>query len=140
MAIYHMGWDVPSTHIAALETQMASMPGNWFVIDAQPFEGKYCLRMEVEPPKGDKPGKWAIANVTLDIDGILEANTQMLNDSQGQKWGDGKIFARIPLGLRHGKNMLRGLGDAADVGDMKYVKKVLNDGEFRKFRTFEGKL
>jgi hypothetical protein len=64
---------------------------------------------------------------------IFEDNQRELNDSAGKRWGDGKIAARIPLGFYFDK-----LAPAKRAGDERYIKKILNDSDYRKFRTFGG--
>lgn len=68
-------------------------------------------------------------------DGLTEQNKQLFNDSAGQRWGDGRRVASIPLA-----KFWRDLMPAQEQGDQKYIKKWLNDSEHRGFRTFAGKV
>ena len=64
-----------------------------------------------------------------------EANRERLNDSAGQRWGDGKVVARIPLPVFYDTIL-----PAQKAGDEKWIKKFLNNSDNRKFRTFGGDL
>ena len=66
---------------------------------------------------------------------LLAQNKALYNDSQGKRWGDGKVVASIPLPIYESL-----LGEAAANKDRKFIRKFLNDPDNRKFRTFEGKL
>jgi hypothetical protein len=66
---------------------------------------------------------------------ILDDNHEALNNSAGQRWGDGKIVASIPLPEYFEKFV-----PARQAGDEKYIKKLLNDSDFSKFRRFGGKV
>lgn len=69
------------------------------------------------------------------VDPILEANQARLNESQGKRWGDGQIVASIPLDFYYDR-----IAPAKKAGDEAYVKRILNDGDFSKFRTFGGRV
>jgi hypothetical protein len=64
---------------------------------------------------------------------IIDWNRTLANASAGQRWGDGKIFASVPLEVAQ-----KHLGKAIADGDMDYVKKWLNDPDHRAFRRFDG--
>lgn len=134
MAVHCGVFFVPPAHLTALEDYMRGKPGDWKVIYSAPSVGKYTLQGDIDEKRA------AIVNITLDIEPILDENAEFYNNANGQRWGDGRRVASVPLGLRFGENELRGLGEAQNAGDEKYVRKVLNDPDFRKFRTFPGKL
>lgn len=69
------------------------------------------------------------------VENIVKDNQAFLADSQGQKFGDGKRVASIPLNIFYDQ-----LGEAAADGDDKFLSKWLNDSDNRAFRTFEGRL
>jgi hypothetical protein len=54
----------------------------------------------------------------------------------GQRFGDGRIVARIPLSILYGKE----LGEAFKVGDEPYIRKFLDDPNNAWMRTFGGRL
>ncbi len=89
---------------------------------------KVTWRAEVEP------GVYACCTQTL-VEPILEHNKQRLNDSEGKRWGDGKIVASIDLPTYYSTIL-----PAIQAGDDAWVKRWLNDEDQRKYRTFRGRL
>jgi hypothetical protein len=71
----------------------------------------------------------------MDVDDILERNTRLRNELVGERWGDGKRVASIPIHIWQ-----RELAEAQREGDEKHVRKWLNDPDHRAFRTKDGKL
>lgn len=84
----------------------------------------------------DERGQPRGAHVEQEVDPILEANALMRSMNQGRKWGDYKPAASIPLTLME----KWGMQDAFNAHDRKYISKRLNDGDFAKLRTSEGKV
>ena len=76
------------------------------------------------------------AHVEQEIDPILKQNALTRSVNQGQKWGDYKPSASIPLTLYE----KLGMGDAIKSRDRRYLSKILNDGDYSKLRTSEGKV
>lgn len=66
---------------------------------------------------------------------LLDNNAQERADMAGQRWGDGKLVARIPINLAW-KELIPALID----NDERYVAKWLNDSDHSRFRIKEGKL
>jgi hypothetical protein len=67
---------------------------------------------------------------------LLDQNARALNDSMGQRWGDGKVVASIPLNLFYAS----GVAEATRQKDKRFLSKWLNDADHAKFRTFGGKV
>jgi hypothetical protein len=69
---------------------------------------------------------------------LVESNRRAFDESQGKRFGDGRIVARIPL------NVLFGSGSeiAARLkeGDRDHLKWFLNRDEARPWRRFRGRL
>ena len=66
---------------------------------------------------------------------MLENNLdQARSHSSGARWGDGKVYARVPMNIAYSGY----LGDASKAGDKKAMAKWFNDSDNSKFRTFEG--
>ena len=84
----------------------------------------------------DKNGLMVAAHVEQEVDSILEANVEAEKETHGKRFGDYNRIASIPLTMWE----KTGLGDAVDAGDRKYLSKVLNDSDNRKFRTSRGKV
>jgi hypothetical protein len=66
---------------------------------------------------------------------LIASNQQSLNDSQGQRFGDGKIVSRIPLNVFY-----RDFAPRLKEGDEDYVKWWLNHDNNRPYRTFRGRV
>lgn len=69
------------------------------------------------------------------IPAFMEANKALYDASDGQRWGEGKVAARIPLSVLYGE-----LAEPMREGDKDYIKKFLNDFDNRGYRTFKGQL
>ncbi len=80
------------------------------------------------------PGQWAKC-VNEWVDPILEDNQRRLNDSAGQRFGDGQVVASIPMNLYFDK-----IVPAKKAGDEAYIKRLLNDSDYAKLRTFGGRI
>ena len=66
---------------------------------------------------------------------LLESNRESLNESQAQRFGDGKIVGRVPLNIFY-RDFAKRLKD----GDEDYVKWWLNNEQNRPYRTFRGRI
>ncbi len=66
---------------------------------------------------------------------LLERNRVSFNDSHGQRFGDGKVVASVPLNVFY-----RDLAPRLKVGDEDYVKWFLNHDNHRPYRTFRGRV
>jgi hypothetical protein len=71
----------------------------------------------------------------MPVDDILERNERLRNETVGERWGDGKRVASIPIHIWQ-----RELAEAQREGDDKYVNRWLNDPDHKAFRTKDGKL
>lgn len=67
------------------------------------------------------------------VTAVIEDNKHYMNESQGQRFGDGKRVASIPLNIFYDR-----LVEAQKQGDKKYIRRWLNDSDNKAFRTFEG--
>lgn len=129
------GQNVPPDDLVALRREMADKPGNWRVFSMQPDTGTYTLFTNID---GD-PDRWLGYRVQLNSEPLFDMNNEDEIASQGKRFGDGQIVARIPMHLIY-SNETKEIGKAFDQEDRAYARKVLNDGDFRKFRSFRGKL
>jgi hypothetical protein len=66
---------------------------------------------------------------------LLETNRQRLNDSQTERFGDGRIIASVPLNVFY-----RDMAPRLKEGDDDYVKWFLNHQDNRPYRTFRGRV
>lgn len=67
------------------------------------------------------------------VEQLVEENRAAFNDSEGKRWGDGKVIASIDLPTYFDK-----IVPAKQNGDDAYIKRWLNDGDNRSYRTFKG--
>lgn len=81
----------------------------------------------------DERGNLKGAHVEQEIDAILDANAEAEKASYG-KFGDYNRIASVPLTFFE----KTGIGDAIDAGDRRYLSKILNDADHKKFRTSRG--
>lgn len=72
---------------------------------------------------------------TYEADAILDANAEALAASSGQRFGDWRRVASVPLNVYYDE-----LEVAQREGDDRFVARWLNDGDHSRFRTFGGKL
>lgn len=82
----------------------------------------------------DDKGQMKGAHVEQEVDAILEANAEAEKATHGVRFGDYNRVASVPLTFLERS----GLDQAIDARDKRYVSKVLNDSDNRKFRTSRG--
>ena len=123
---------VPPDDLAALEREMSDKPGNWRVFSAHPDTGIYTLMADA----GD--GKHMIScKIQLDTEPVLDWNNEDEIESHSKRFGDGQVIARVPDHLLYA-NEAGNIGRAFAEGDMNHVRKILNDSDYRRFRSFRG--
>lgn len=66
---------------------------------------------------------------------LLAQNRERLNDSQGQRFGDGKVVASVPLNVFY-----RDFASRLREGDTDFMRWWLNNDENKPYRTFWGKV
>lgn len=66
---------------------------------------------------------------------ILEDNLKERNENYGKRWNDVQKFASIPLQFYYDH-----IVPAKRQGDEAYIKKILNDSDYSKLRTKEGRI
>lgn len=107
------------------------MPGlNWMLFDDDREIGRKVWLGY------DEKGQFKAAHVEQEVDAILDANAEAEKQSHARRFGDYQRVASIPLTFMEKS----GLGDAVDAGDRRFMSKVLNDSDHRKFRTSRGKV
>lgn len=100
----------------------------WTLFDRDPLTGREIYMML----DGDKT-HWRI---DMPIDGLADANAEAEKATHGMRFGEWNRVASVPLNVLE-KN---GLDLAIQMGDDRYVSKVLNDSDNAKFRTSRGKV
>ncbi len=111
-------------------TKPEEWDGDWRLIEYDPFTdiSEWWLY------RGD--GSFTIRKIQHNVCDILDANQAELNSQLSSRWGEGKKVASIPLVVFESL----GLDDALAAGDTAHMKRVLNDGDYAKLRTFKGNL
>lgn len=66
---------------------------------------------------------------------LLAHNRERLNDSQGQRFGDGKVVASVPLNVFY-----RDFASRLREGDTDFMRWWLNNDDNKPYRTFRGKV
>ncbi len=69
------------------------------------------------------------------VENLVKQNADAMNESTGQRFGEGKRIASIPLNIFYDQ-----LNEAQSEGDEKFVSRWLNDSDNRAFRTFGGRV
>lgn len=69
------------------------------------------------------------------VQAMLEDNQRLKNESDGTRWGDGKVVGRIPLNI-----LYRDLVPKIREGDKDHLKWWLGRSENEMFRTRRGRL
>lgn len=102
--------------------------GDWELFSYDPMTGQKVEIMDLGTHV-------AVKRTFLASDELFSQNNEKLADSLGKRWGDGQVAASIPLNLYFEK-----FAEARQNGDSKYIRKLLNDSDYSKLRTFKGKL
>lgn len=79
---------------------------------------------------------WRTQVVAEDV--LIEANRQSFNDSEGKRWGDGRMVARIPLNVLF--DPTRDIAAKLREGDRDHLGHWLDSEDARPFRTFKGRI
>jgi hypothetical protein len=66
---------------------------------------------------------------------LLENNKRLFDESQSQRFGDGRVVSRIPLNVFY-RDFAKRMKD----GDTDFMKHWLNSDENRPYRTFRGRV
>jgi hypothetical protein len=132
---YPKDMHIPPEDWRAIQNEMADKPGDWRVFEAHPDTGVYSL---MSPIDGD-PDRWLGYKIQLDVEPLFDLNQADFNDSQDRRFPDEVLVARVPDHLLY-SNEAGNIGQAIAEDDWKHVKKILNDSDFRSFRSFRGNL
>jgi hypothetical protein len=126
------GKTVRPDHLAQLETYLADRGGDWRVFTAHPDIATYTLMQDI----GEA---FVTVTVQLDTEPLFDMNRADEAESNGKRFGDGKVVARMPMHLFYTKEGGY-LGQRLAEGDRKGARRFLNDSENFRFRCFRGKL
>lgn len=101
------------------------LDGDWQLWSHDPITGKRVWYLEDDTT--------IIFRTETPVTDIIEDNKASFNASDGRRWGDGQVAASIPLDFYY-----RHILPARKAGDSAYIKRILNDPDYRAFRTFKG--
>lgn len=82
----------------------------------------------------DTGDAWIVKTETP-VQALIDWNREEYNASEGLRFGDGQVVARIPENLYYDK-----LLEPSRQRDRKWLKRFLNDADNRAFRTFKGEV
>lgn len=99
----------------------------WEVFEVTPEFRRSRLELE--------PGKFIIKTEHFADEELVEDNKRLFDESLSQRFGDGKVIARIPL-----NKFYQDLAGGVRTGDKDHLKWWLNRDENRPFRTFRGRV
>ena len=94
----------------------------------------FCFDPESGVERWYNPKENLFRNITH-TDQIEAANKQMRAESVGQRWGDGRVVASVPLDMYYSQ-----LEAAVQQQDHKYISQWINDSDHRAWRTREGRI
>ena len=99
----------------------------WEVFEVTPTHRRSRLWLD------DK--QYIVRTEHLETEALLSQNRELYKDSEGKRWGDGRIAADIPDHV-----FFREIAPRLRDGDSEYLKWFLNHEDNLKYRTFKGRL
>lgn len=102
----------------------------WTLFDWDPVTGRTVWQLF----DGDK----TVFRVDTPVQATLDANAEARNSASTGWKGDYHRVASVPMQLLYDENL--GLNKAILGGDDRYLKRWLNDGDNRAWRTKEGRI
>ena len=101
--------------------------GDWKFFNYEPSTGRTIWVLH-------SPDGTTTYRVDTPVDPILEANAEAEKLTHGARFGDWVRVASIPLQHYHAS----GMADAVVQDDHGFISRMINDGEYAKFRTSRG--
>ena len=101
------------------------LDGEWMLLHATPFERVWVATLDDD--------RLIVKRETLMHSLTAEANAVDFNASDGRRWGDGQVIARVPLDI-----YFRTIQPMEEAGDTAGLKRFYNDADNRWMRTFKG--
>jgi hypothetical protein len=104
------------------------------------YDGEWRL-MDDDPEMGvrrwwlDLGTHYVMRTEYYETDRMLEFNAALRSETAGQRFGEMRCVASMPMNVWQ-----KTLAPAIQQQDSEYVRKILNDSDFSKFRTFEGRV
>lgn len=104
--------------------------GDWELFEVTPEYRRFRLWIS--------DTQYIVRTEFLADDALIESNKQDFDDSQGKRWGNGQVAARIPLNVLFSTKSE--LAKRAKEGDREHLKWWLNSESARPYRTFKGRI
>lgn len=101
--------------------------GNWEVFEVTPEYRRSRLWLD--------DTQTIVRTEYLAEDDLIASNQQSLHDSQNQRFGDGKVVARVPM-----HKWAREIAPRLQEGDDDFTKWWLNHENNRPYRSFRGRV
>ena len=116
---------------------MAIDPSNihsdaWEVYEVTPDYRR--ARIWLDPEKT----KCIVRTEHLASDALIDANRQSFDDSQGKRFGDGRVVASIPLNVLYAPE--NQIAEKLKEGDKDHLRWFLNSERGRPWRNFRGRV
>lgn len=102
--------------------------GDWHLLEYDPVT-KRSVWWTLDDEGND------VLRYDMPVDPIVDVNAEICHSLSGARWGEGRRIASVPLPLYYDA-----LDEAFQQEDQTYIKKWLNDGDNRAWRTFEGRV
>lgn len=102
----------------------------WSLIETTDTYRRYMCKID------DK--RTAYKTEHLGEDEIIALNKQEYDDSEGKRFGDGRVVARIPLNVYY--NPQYQIVQKMMEGDRDHMRWILNQSWFRPYRNFRGRI
>lgn len=103
---------------------------DWELFEVTPTMRRYRLWLD--------ENQYIIKTEYIEDEALIEQNKQLYNDSDGKRFGDGKVVARVPLNMLYSEQTE--LARRMKEGDPEHLKWWLNRDEARPYRTFKGRI
>lgn len=104
--------------------------GDWELFEVTPHYRRWMMHLQ-----GDQ---YVIKTEFLGDDELIEQNKQDYNDSDGKRWGDGRVVARVPLNKLYDPR--EQIIEKMQQGDRDHLKWWLNRDAALPYRTFKGRV
>lgn len=101
----------------------------WELVETTPLYRRYICPI-------DEKGSYAQKTEYLHDNRLIADNQQLLHDSRTERFGDGKVIARIPLNVLYGSQSQ--LIAKIREGDDDHIKWWANSDAAKPYRTFRG--
>jgi hypothetical protein len=110
-------------------------------VNGETYDGEWQLLRD-DPETGTR--KWIMAidenNMVVKTETYLpsllaEENAKLLAENEGKRWGEGRMFARVPLHIKLGE-----LAEPTQQEDKQWLRRWYNDPDNRQWRIFPGRV